>query len=116
MNKACGARNNISEGLSDVGKAGEKRAGARHFFVQQALPRSLSATAKDDEMLWRFWKTTDGAIGGKLRGYVLWRKGELRRLVTSGERFLAAHLVLIETAKRLGRCPQEWLNRGQCLP
>ena len=46
MNKACWSRETISaEGLSDVGKAGE-RAGARQFAVQQALPRSLSATAQ----------------------------------------------------------------------
>ena len=35
---------------------------------------------------------------------------ELWRLVTSGELFRQRILSLIETAKRLGRCPQEWLR------
>ncbi|MGL5523925.1 MAG: IS66 family transposase zinc-finger binding domain-containing protein, partial [Aeromonas veronii] len=45
-----------------------------------------------------------------LRGYVLWRKGSYGVCSHRGELFRQRLLSLVETAKRLGRCPQEWLR------
>lgn len=70
---------------------------------------------KDDEMLWRFLENDEIALTNNeaeraLRGYVLWRKGSYGVWSHRGELFRQRILSLIETAKRLGRCPQEWLR------
>ena len=43
-----------------------------------------------------------------LRGYVLWCKGSYGVCSHRGELFRQRILSLVETAKRQGRCPQEW--------
>ena len=48
--------NNISEGLSDVGKLAKRAAAA--FIAPSATEVAVGYT-RDDEMLWRFLKTTD---------------------------------------------------------
>ncbi|WP_270816055.1 IS66-like element ISAs21 family transposase, partial [Aeromonas sp. QDB23] len=70
---------------------------------------------KDDEMLWRFMENDEIALTNNeaeraLRGYVLWRKGSYGVWSHRGEQFRQRILSLVETAKRLGRCPQEWLR------
>ncbi|MGL5526047.1 MAG: IS66 family transposase, partial [Aeromonas veronii] len=70
---------------------------------------------KDDEMLWRFMSDEDIPLTNNeaeraLRGYVLWRKGSYGVCSHRGELFRQRLLSLVETAKRLGRCPQEWLR------
>ncbi len=70
---------------------------------------------KDDDMLWRFMSDDDIALTNNeaeraLRGYVLWRKGSYGVWSHRGEQFRQRILSLVETAKRLGRCPQEWLR------
>ncbi|MGL5324996.1 MAG: IS66 family transposase, partial [Aeromonas sp.] len=70
---------------------------------------------KDDEMLWRFMgdddiPLTNNEAERSLRGYVLWRKGSYGVCSHRGELFRQRILSLVETAKRLGRCPQEWLR------
>ncbi len=45
-----------------------------------------------------------------LHGYVLWRKGSYGVWSHRGELFRQRILSLVETGKRLGRCPQEWLR------
>ena len=70
---------------------------------------------KDDEMLWRFMGDDDIPLTNNeaeraLRGYVLWRKGSYGVCSHRGELFRQRILSLVETAKRLGRCPQEWLR------
>ncbi len=70
---------------------------------------------KDDEMLWRFMMDDDIPLTNNeaeraLRGYVLWRKGSYGVCSHRGELFRQRILSLVETAKRLGRCPQEWLR------
>ena len=70
---------------------------------------------QDDEMLWRFMSDDDIALTNNeaeraLRGYVLWRKGSYGVWSHRGEQFRQRILSLVETAKRLGRCPQEWLR------
>ncbi|WP_421241570.1 IS66 family transposase [Aeromonas enteropelogenes] len=70
---------------------------------------------KDDEMLWRFMDDDDIPLTNNeaeraLRGYVLWRKGSYGVCSHRGELFRQRILSLVETAKRLGRCPQEWLR------
>lgn len=70
---------------------------------------------KDDEMLWRFMNDDDIPLTNNeaeraLRGYVLWRKGSYGVCSHRGELFRQRILSLVETAKRLGRCPQEWLR------
>ena len=70
---------------------------------------------KDDEMLWRFMRDDDIPLTNNeaeraLRGYVLWRKGSYGVCSHRGELFRQRILSLVETAKRLGRCPQEWLR------
>ena len=41
---------------------------------------------------------------------MLWRKGSYGVCSHRGELFRQRILSLVETAKRLGRCPQEWLR------
>jgi transposase len=70
---------------------------------------------KDDEMLWRFMDDDDTPLTNNeaersLRGYVLWRKGSYGVCSHGGELFRQRILSLVETAKRLGRCPQKWLH------
>ncbi len=70
---------------------------------------------KDDEMLWRFMMDDDIPLTNNeaeraLRGYVLWRKGSYGVCSHRGELFRQRILSLVETAKRLGRCPQELLR------
>ncbi|MCS3459578.1 IS66 family transposase [Aeromonas sp. BIGb0445] len=70
---------------------------------------------KDDEMLWRFMNDDDIPLTNNeaeraLRGYVLWRKGSYGVCSHRGELFRQRILALVETAKRQGRCPQEWLR------
>lgn len=70
---------------------------------------------KDDEMLWRFMSDEDIPLTNNeaeraLRGYVLWRKGSYGVCSHRGELFRQRILSLVETAKRLGRCPLEWLR------
>ncbi|MGU5578582.1 IS66 family transposase, partial [Aeromonas caviae] len=65
--------------------------------------------------LWRFLENDEIALTNNeaeraLRGYVLWRKGSYGVWSHRGELFRQRILSLIETAKRLGRCPQEWLR------
>lgn len=66
-------------------------------------------------MLWRFMTDDDIPLTNNeavrtLRGYVLWRKGSYGVCSYRGELFRQRILSLVETAKRLGRCPQEWLR------
>ena len=66
-------------------------------------------------MLWRFMENDEIALTNNeaeraLRGYVLWRKGSYGVWSHRGEQFRQRILSLVETAKRLGRCPQEWLR------
>lgn len=70
---------------------------------------------KDDEMLWRFMEDdaialTNNEAERALRGYVLWRKGSYGVWSQRGELFRQRILSLVETAKRLSRCPQQWLQ------
>ncbi|WP_323900858.1 IS66 family transposase, partial [Aeromonas caviae] len=70
---------------------------------------------RDDEMLWRFMTDDEIALTNNeaeraLRGYVLWRKGSYGVWSHRGELFRQRILSLVETGKRLGRCPQEWLR------
>jgi len=70
---------------------------------------------RDDEMLWRFMIDDEIALTNNeaeraLRGYVLWRKGSFGVWSHRGEQFRQRILSLVETAKKLGRCPQEWLR------
>ncbi len=70
---------------------------------------------KDDEMLWRFLENselplTNNEAERSLRSYVLWRKGSYGVWSHRGEQFRQRILSLVETAKRLGRCPQAWLR------
>lgn len=70
---------------------------------------------KDDDMLWRFMDDDDIPLTNNeaeraLRGNVLWRKGSYGVCSHRGELFRQRILSLVETAKRLGRCPQEWLR------
>lgn len=70
---------------------------------------------KDDEMLWRFMidddiPLTNNEAERALRGYVLWRKGSCEVCSHRGVLFRQRILSLVETAKRLGRFPQEWLR------
>ena len=70
---------------------------------------------RDDEMLWRFMNDDEIALTNNeaeraLRGYVLWRKGSFGVWSHRGEQFRQRILSLVETAKKLGRCPQEWLR------
>lgn len=70
---------------------------------------------KDDEMLWRFMDSrkiplTNNEAERALRGYVLWRKGSYGVWSHRGEQFRQRILSLVETAKRLKRCPQEWIR------
>lgn len=65
---------------------------------------------EDDDMLWRFMTDDDIALTNNeaeraLRGYVLWRKGSYGVWSHRGEQFRQRILSLVETAKRLGRCP-----------
>ena len=74
---------------------------------------------KDNEMLWRFMENDEIALTNNeaeraLRGYVLWRKGSYGVWSHRGELFRQRILSLVETAKRLGRCPQEWLRAVVC--
>ncbi|GGB55254.1 IS66 family transposase ISH10B [Oceanisphaera marina] len=69
----------------------------------------------DDDMLWTFLEDDQVALTNNeaeraLRGYVLWRKGSYGVWSQRGEQFRQRILSLVETAKRLGRCPQEWLR------
>ena len=71
--------------------------------------------SNDDEMLWRFMTDegialTNNEAERALRGYVLWRKGSYGVWSHRGEQFRQRILSLVETAKRLKRCPQEWLR------
>ena len=66
-------------------------------------------------MLWRFMNDDDIPLTNNeaeraLRGYVLWRKGSYGVCSHRGELFRQRILSLVETAKRLGRCPQAWLR------
>ena len=70
---------------------------------------------KDDEMLWQFMVDDNIALTNNeaeraLRSYVLWRKGSYGVWSHRGEQFRQRILSLTETAKKLGRCPQEWLR------
>lgn len=70
---------------------------------------------QDDEMLWQFIADdhialTNNEAERALRGYVLWRKGSYGVWSHRGEQFRQRLLSLVETAKKLGRCPQEWLR------
>lgn len=70
---------------------------------------------QDDEMVWRFMADdaialTNNEAERAVRGYVLWRKGSYGVWSHRGEQFRQRILSLVETAKRLGRCPQEWLR------
>lgn len=70
---------------------------------------------KDDEMLWRFMGDEDIPLSNNeaersLRSYMLWRKGSYGVCSHRGELFRQRILSLVETAKRLGRCPPEWLR------
>ncbi|ELM3618545.1 IS66 family transposase [Aeromonas sobria] len=70
---------------------------------------------KDDEILWWFMSDDDIPLTNNeaeraLRGYVLWRKGSYGVCSHRGELFRQRILLLVETAKRLGRCPQDWLR------
>ncbi|MBM7457312.1 hypothetical protein HNR62_003224 [Oceanisphaera litoralis] len=70
---------------------------------------------QDDDMLWTFMADDQVALTNNeaeraLRGYVLWRKGSYGVWSQRGELFRQRILSLVETAKRLGRCPQEWLR------
>jgi transposase len=69
----------------------------------------------DDDMLWTFLEDdqialTNNEAERSLRGYVLWRKGSYGVWSHRGELFRQRIMSLVETAKRLGRCPQEWLR------
>lgn len=73
-------------------------------------------------MLWRFMSDDDIPLTNNeaeraLRGYVQWRKGSYGACSHRGELFRQRILSLVETAKRLGRCPQEWLRAivGVCI-
>lgn len=60
-------------------------------------------------MLWRFMNNDDIPMTNNetervLRGYVLWRKGSYGVCSHRGE------LSLVEMAKQLGSCPQDWLH------
>ena len=77
---------------------------------------------RDDEMLWRFMTDDEIALTNNeaeraLRGYVLWRKGSYGVWSHRGELFRQRIPSLVETGKRLGRCPQEWLRAvvGACI-
>jgi transposase len=70
---------------------------------------------QDDDMLWTFLTDdrlalTNNEAERALRGYVLWRKGSYGVWSQRGELFRQRILSLVETAKRLGRCPQQWLR------
>ena len=92
-----------------------KAAGAGSVLLFQTLPWRCQLLLKDDEMLWRFMENDEIALTNNeaeraLRGYVLWRKGSYGVWSHRGEQFRQRILSLVETAKRLGRCPQEWLR------
>ena len=70
---------------------------------------------KDDDMLWRFMDDeaialTNNEAERALRGYVLWRKGSYGVWSQRGEQFRQRIMSLVETAKRLRRCSQQWLR------
>jgi hypothetical protein len=74
---------------------------------------------KDDEMLWHFMRDdqiplTNNEAERALRGYVLWRKGSYGVQSHRGELFRQRILSLVETSKRLQRCPLEWLRAVIC--
>ena len=95
-------------------KAGEKELGRGSLLCSKRYRGRCRLLLKDDEMLWRFLENDEIALTNNeaeraLRGYVLWRKGAMA-FGHIGELFRQRILSLIETAKRLGRCPQEWLR------
>lgn len=53
---------------------------------------------------------TNNEAERSLRGYVLWRKGSYGVCSHRGELFRQRILSLVETAKRLGCCTEEWLR------
>lgn len=66
-------------------------------------------------MLWQYMTDDDIALTDNeaeraQRGYVLWRKGNYGVWSHRGEQFWQRLLSLVETAKQLGHCPQEWLR------
>lgn len=66
-------------------------------------------------MLWRFMDDeaialTNNEAERALRGYVLWRKGSYGVWSQRGEQFRQRIMSLVETAKRLRRCSQQWLR------
>lgn len=74
-----------------------------------------SLLIQDDPMLWRFMDDdaialTNNEAERALRGYVLWRKGSYGVWSHRGEQFRQRILSLVETAKRLSLCPQQWLR------
>lgn len=84
----------------------------------EALPGgavSVSGLSKDDKILWRFISDDDIPLTNNeaewaLRGYVLWRKGSHGVCSHRGERLRQRILSWVETAKRVGPSPQEWLR------
>ena len=125
VNQPIGARHGYEQGTLSLAQYQRRLLRCRQSWDKQLERGSVLCSKryrgrgqlllKDDEMLWRFMENDEIALTNNeaeraLRGYVLWRKGSYGVWSHRGEQFRQRILSLVETAKRLGRCPQEWLR------